>query len=175
MELAFRSATSRVGTAQFLLWEIPSRENSGLWKKAGYESEVTLTSRTESHRYVRKDPYSYRLLVPWSVDMPKKTIPKEVVDKVERIVDDFNKQFLNANQYYVTRYMGQFLYLDRSDHGRVGPICRLKYTGRIDTWEFAVFKWSSEKYSSSEFFFPGMSCVDGTVEGAMKAGLEAYP
>ena len=42
-------------------------------------------------------------------------------------------------------------------------------------WEFAIFKWSSEEYDSDEWFFPGSQFVDGTIEGAMKAGLEAYP
>ena len=42
-------------------------------------------------------------------------------------------------------------------------------------WEFAIYKYSSEGYDDDEFFFPGAGNVDGTVEGAMLAGLEAYP
>ena len=70
---------------------------------------------------------------------------------------------------------GKFLYLDRSDYGRIGPVCRLTYTGDMDDWEFAIFKWSSETYDPDEWMFPGSGEVDGTVKGAMKAGLEAYP
>jgi hypothetical protein len=54
-------------------------------------------------------------------------------------------------------------------------MCRLTYTGKMDGWEFAIFKWSDEAYDPDEWFFPGFEEVDGTVQGAMRAGLEAYP
>ncbi len=41
--------------------------------------------------------------------------------------------------------------------------------------EFAVFKYSSETYDANEFFFPGAGKLDGTIEGALRAGLEIYP
>ena len=67
------------------------------------------------------------------------------------------------------------MYLDRYDYGRVGPICRLRYTGSMDDWEFAIFKYSDKCYDTDEWMFPGSGHVNGTVEGAMRAGLEAYP
>ncbi len=45
----------------------------------------------------------------------------------------------------------------------------------MDNWEFAIFKWSTETYDSDEWMFPGSGEIDGTVEGAMMAGLQAYP
>ena len=33
----------------------------------------------------------------------------------------------------------------------------------------------SALYDAEEWFFPGEEHIDGTIEGAMKAGLEAYP
>jgi len=45
----------------------------------------------------------------------------------------------------------------------------------MNGWDFAIFKWSSETYDPNEWMFPGSGLVDGTVEGAMRAGLEAYP
>ena len=54
-------------------------------------------------------------------------------------------------------------------------MARLKYTGDIKKWDFAIFKWSTESYDPDERFFPGVQYVDGTIEGAMKAGLAAYP
>ena len=105
----------------------------------------------------------------------KETIPPEIKEVVEKIVEDFNKNVLkNGYQYYQIRYKGRFLYLDLSDNGRLGPICRLEYTGKIDKWKFAIFEYSSERYNSQEWFFPGSNFVDGTVKGAMRAGLEAY-
>jgi hypothetical protein len=77
--------------------------------------------------------------------------------------------------YYLTRYKGPYLYLDRYELGRVKQICRLKYTATLDNWEFAIFKYSEMAYDSHEWFFPGSAFVDGTIEGAMKAGLQAYP
>jgi hypothetical protein len=45
----------------------------------------------------------------------------------------------------------------------------------MNRWEFAIFKWSSERYDPDEWMFPGNQYLNGTIEGAMKAGLEAYP
>ncbi len=108
--------------------------------------------------------------------MKNKGIPDDVKEKVTNIVQHFNhKNSRRGDCFYTARFQGQFLHLDRSDYGNVGPICRLKYTGKMDNWDFAIFKWSSERYDPDEWMFPGSELVDGTVEGAMKAGLEAYP
>ena len=40
---------------------------------------------------------------------------------------------------------------------------------------YSIYKYSDEHYDEEEWFFPGNEHVDGTLEGAMKAGLEAYP
>jgi hypothetical protein len=106
----------------------------------------------------------------------EKGIPDDVREEVSGIVERFNrKHSRRSGCFYAARFQGKFLYLDRSDYGNIGPICRLKYTRRMDAWEFAIFKWSSETYDPHEWMFPGSELVDGTVEGAMKAGLEAYP
>lgn len=108
--------------------------------------------------------------------MSKKTIPEEVKREVGEIVADFNRTALkDPNYYYVTRYRGSYLYLDRFDYGRTGPICRLTYTGTMDKWDFAIYKYSDARYDPEEWFFPGSGHVNGTILGAMKAGLEAYP
>jgi hypothetical protein len=108
--------------------------------------------------------------------MSKKSIPQEVKKQVDKRVEEFNQTVIrNPNVYYLTRYRGRFLYLEQFNYGRSGPICRLTYTGSIDDWEFAIFKYSDERYDPEEWMFPGSGNVDGTVEGAMKAGLKAYP
>lgn len=103
------------------------------------------------------------------------SIPEEVKLEAAKIVEAFNKQSSRSNCFYSIRFQGKFLYIDRCDYGTMGPICRLRYTGEMDGWEFAVFKWSSEQYDPDESWFPGSEYVDGTIEGALKAGLEAYP
>lgn len=107
--------------------------------------------------------------------MAKTTIPDEVKQQVTRIVERFNrKKLARTGLYYTPRWQGAFLYLDRDEYGTLAPICRLKYTGDMSRWEFAIFKYSSERYSPSERWFPGAEYVDGTIEGAMKAGMRAY-
>jgi hypothetical protein len=107
--------------------------------------------------------------------MAKKTIPDEVKQQATQIVERFNrKKLARTGSYYTPRWQGAFLYLDRVEYGTPAPICRLKYTGDMNRWEVAIFKYSSECYSPSERWFPGAECVDGTVQGAMKAGMHAY-
>jgi hypothetical protein len=103
-------------------------------------------------------------------------IPDEVKAHVAAIVQHFNTTIIrNPHCVYVPRYKGKYLYLDRQDYGRLSPICRLEYTGKMKDWSFAIYKYSDERYDEEEWFFPGAGHVDGTLEGAMKAGLEAYP
>ena len=45
----------------------------------------------------------------------------------------------------------------------------------MEKWSFAIYKYSDERYDAEEWFFPGVGHINGTLEGAMKAGLEAYP
>jgi hypothetical protein len=102
-------------------------------------------------------------------------IPEAVKTHVAAIVQRFNTAVIrNPHCQYVPRYRGKFLYLDRQDYGRLSPICRLEYTGKMEDWSFAIYKYSDERYDEEEWFFPGSEHVDGTIEGAMKAGLEAY-
>lgn len=76
---------------------------------------------------------------------------------------------------FAARFKGKFLYLDRIDYGRQSEICRLTWNGKMDNWDFAIYKYSDNCYDPEEWFFPGAGYVNGTIEGAMKAGMEAYP
>jgi len=107
----------------------------------------------------------------------RKSIPDEVKQQVEEIVDNFNRTTLkgNPNYFFVARFKGDCVYLDRKNYVKFGPICRLTWKGSMDNWEFAIYKYSKDRYDPDEWMFPGSGHVDGTVEGAMKAGMEAYP
>ena len=108
--------------------------------------------------------------------MPQKTIPDNVKKQVDESIEKFNLRVIkNPNNFYITRYRRKYLYLSRTKYGSIDPICRLEYTGSIDNWNFAIYKNSSGRYDSNEWMFPVASNIDGTIEGAMKAGLEAYP
>lgn len=106
----------------------------------------------------------------------KRIIPEDIHEQADKVVADFNQTVIkNPQCYYVTRYSGHHLYLDRYNNGPVGPICRLQYQGSMDNWEFAIYKYSRERYDPDEWLFPGSGWIDGTIVGAMKAGIEAYP
>ncbi|MBU1660087.1 MAG: hypothetical protein KKD28_01285 [Chloroflexi bacterium] len=106
----------------------------------------------------------------------KPTIPNEVRTEVERIVVEFNsKNLAKRGAGYSVRFRGNYTYVDRGEYGSPSPICRLTYNGAMDNWGFAIYKYSNESYDPEEWFFPGAGEVDGTVEGAMRAGLMAYP
>ncbi len=108
--------------------------------------------------------------------MAKKRIPDEIRAQVDAIVEQFNgKELRGRNSFYTPRYRGSYLYLDRNDWGRVVHVCRLKYNGAMDNWDFAIFRYSREFYDPNEWMFPGGEHIDGTVKGAMRAGLGAYP
>jgi hypothetical protein len=108
--------------------------------------------------------------------VPKATIPVEIQAKVKTIVSEFNRtHFSSPERSYLARFHGRFLYLDRCDLGEPFQICRLTYQGRLDDWEFSIYRHSKGRYDPDEGLFPGDQYVDGTIQGAMKAGLEAYP
>ncbi len=132
----------------------------------------------------------------------KKLIPDEIREQVVAIVNQFNEenalppeadpmqkvlQMLGISPAspkesqhrigeYVPRFRGAYLYLDRIGYnGRPSEICRLKWCGAMDKWEFAIYKHSRNHYDPDEWMFPGSGEVDGTVAGAMRAGNKAYP
>jgi hypothetical protein len=123
------------------------------------------------------------------MSMPKKqTIPMEIQEEVLKIVEEFNLKTFTGEPHrllkamsgtrkrgFEARFKGKFLYLDRIDRGRPSEICRLTWSGRMDNWGFAIYRHSRNFYDPDEWMFPGAGYVNGTVEGAMKAGMEAYP
>ncbi len=120
--------------------------------------------------------------------MPKKqTISLEVQVEAQKLIDEFNRQYFKKNDPimraffgnkvksgYSARFKRKYLYLDRNDHIKPSPICRLAWNGKMDNWGFTIYKYSGNQYSSEEWFFPGADEIDGTVTGAMKAGMKAY-
>ena len=102
-------------------------------------------------------------------------IPVRVREEALRIIEQFNqKELAKTGSHYIPRFKGKYLYLDREDFGDVGPICRLEYVGGRRHWIFAIYKYSDGRYDPEEWFFPGSDLVDGTIAGALKAGMQAY-
>lgn len=104
-------------------------------------------------------------------------IPEQIKESIENIVNEFNTTKLKKfDCKFVIQYKGNFLYL-LMDEGLpdLAPTLRLKYTGNIKKWEFAIFKWSSETYTTDYLFIPGSQYIDGSIEGALQAAITAYP
>ncbi len=110
-----------------------------------------------------------------TMSMEVTAIPDEVKREVFRAIDRFNaKTLAGTGCSFLGRFQGKYLYLDRDEFGQTVPICRLQYRGAGKPWGFSIYKYSSERYDPGETWFPGFELVDGTVEGAMKAGMRAY-
>jgi hypothetical protein len=106
----------------------------------------------------------------------KKVIPDEVRAQVEARVEAFNRDVVqNPHTFFSVWFRGKHAYLYRDDYGHVGPRARLAYSGDMEKWDFAIFKYSDEVYDPEEWMFPGAGHLDGTVEGALRAAMKAYP
>ncbi len=108
--------------------------------------------------------------------MARATIPAHIKQWADGVIKDFNDRVIrDPHRAYHARDRGRHLYRDRVDDGVPHRIARLEYTGSIDNWGFAIFKYSDERYDAEEWFCPGAGHVDGSLEGALHAGLAAYP
>ena len=99
--------------------------------------------------------------------MTKATISKSLKQEVQDIFDGFNTK--NKSEL-ICKFRGKFMYIGEEVFNEFSPLGRLEYNG--SRWEFAVFKWSNEKYDSDELLFTGAKHLNGTVLGALKACLE---
>ena len=103
-------------------------------------------------------------------------LSEEQKELLSQRVETFNKT--NKTNYTVS-FKGKFCYISRISQSLFSNIethiGRLTYSGNIESMKFAVFKYSSETYDANEFFFPGAGKLDGTIEGALRAGFELYP
>lgn len=105
-----------------------------------------------------------------------KRIPTEIKEEVERIINTFNQNELHSiAASYSCSFKGRHVFIDRIDQRKRGHICRLEYGGNMNNWSFAIYKYSSNSYDENEFMFLGIEFCDGTILGALKAGMRAYP
>jgi len=96
---------------------------------------------------------------------------------VNLIIDGFNTRVYKKSpgvEFY-SLFKGDFLYLNRKEGDRDGSIARLQFNGKIDNWDFAIFRWSNERNDPNKFLFPGSNHLNGSIEGALKTGHAAYP
>ncbi len=102
------------------------------------------------------------------------TVPIAVQSALQQRVNAFCKQS-GLNTCYCADARGKFIYLYRLLPEGIERLGRLTYLGDSENMEFAIFKYSSGKYDPKESWFPGVEHIDGTIEGALKAVIQAYP
>ena len=103
------------------------------------------------------------------------TITTEVQGKINEIIENFNtKEFKQGKLKYFAEFKDNYIYLNVKEPNHISPVSRLEFEGDLKGMNFAIFKWSTESYDQDETFFPGVEELDGTLEGAMKAGIKAY-
>jgi hypothetical protein len=103
-------------------------------------------------------------------------VPVEIQNELNDRVKKFNEEKLSKSYCkYDIVIKGKFIYLNHQYQGNTtSKVARLTYNGDINKMYFAIYKYSSEMYDPNEFFYPGSEFINGTIEGAMKAGLKAY-
>ena len=107
--------------------------------------------------------------------MDVKEIPAFVRNLVEQAVEDFNRDEISGSgKTYHVRFQGCYVHVDRDDGIGPCPVFRLEYTGDLSDWGFAIYMYSADDYDEEENFFPGADKLDGTIEGALRAGMKAY-
>jgi hypothetical protein len=78
-------------------------------------------------------------------------IPDQMVDKLERRLQAHAQAKWPACKAVSVRSRGSFAYVEAQGEQdeQPEPLCRLRYLGHIDSWEFAYFTWSRETYEAS--------------------------
>lgn len=103
-------------------------------------------------------------------------IPINIQCDLQIKADIFQKNHLpKVSWRFIADARGKFIYLRRlMNDMSCQNLGRLTYSGNIENMPFAIFKYRTEKYDSKADF-SGAHHLDGTLEGALKAILEAYP
>jgi hypothetical protein len=109
--------------------------------------------------------------------MIRRNIPAEIIEKANLEIEKYNAAHYASDSgiAYRAYAKGNYLYVDRNEYGQDVKTFRLLFNGKIDNWDFEIFKWSSEKYTDDTFGMPGEQYLNGTISGAMKAADKLYP
>ena len=89
--------------------------------------------------------------------MPK--VPPEALDHVWREIETLGDPRLDVEK------LGRFCYITHAG----SPLCRLAYRGEMETWDFAIYKYSTGSYANSVFGFSRYGTVAKLVATAMNA------
>lgn len=142
-------------------------------KKTTKKTTKKVTKKKVAKKTATKKKTAKKSLAKKGAKKTKASIPQTIKIEVQEIIDKYNQRSNDVT--YVARFRGRFLYLDRDRGFTQDPIFRLTYQGDMTSWEAAIYKWSTERYDANDSFFPGSSRLNGTILGALEAGIRAYP
>jgi hypothetical protein len=91
--------------------------------------------------------------------LPK--VPKEATRYVEKEVAKLKVPGLGLFET-----QGRYCYIKHNGE----PLCRFGHRGEQDVWDFAIYKYSIGRYSTSEAFFP----QHGRIVDCLRTALHAY-
>lgn len=106
------------------------------------------------------------------------TIPPQLKESVlARLAAHGHRYIVYGVEEVIGQFRGPYLYVSYVEESvglpiqrRPSPLCRLRYTGDPEYWEFQIYKYSDESYDDEgEFPFPG-----GTVEECFDAAASLY-
>lgn len=86
------------------------------------------------------------------------TIPPQALEHLRRELRSFNDSLLEAS------VRGRFCYVSYSG----GPLCRLGYRGELEEWDFAIYKYSTQRYGELELA-PTYDTVRECIDRALHA------
>jgi hypothetical protein len=88
-------------------------------------------------------------------------LPQEAKRYVEKEVANFKIAGLS-----LVETQGRYCYIRHTGE----PLCRFGYRGELDVWDFAIYKYSTGRYSASEALFP----LHGKIVDCLRTALHAY-
>ena len=103
-------------------------------------------------------------------------IPIDEQAQLQERANFFKKKFVPKTSWqFVADARGKFVYLRRyMNDGSCQNLGRLIYEGNIENMAFSIYRYNTEKYDTKADFV-GAHHLNGTLEGALKAILEAFP
>lgn len=92
----------------------------------------------------------------------KVAIPENLKNEIRTTV---LKKAAESDRGLIFKIKKNYVYL--YDEGM--PLCRIEYLGGNEIWGFAIYKCSTDSYSSDTFLFPTKNTLEKCIETALKA------
>jgi hypothetical protein len=89
--------------------------------------------------------------------------PKVPIEALDHLCDELEAL---RNRHIDVEQSGRFFYVTHNGQ----PLCRLGYRGEIETWDFAIYKYSRQSYVPGTDLFP----LFGKAGACVRMALHAY-